>query len=186
MKRTIIFALALVATLVASAQTKSYKVGDLYDEGGLRGVVFEVSNDGQHGKIVSAEQTPDWIKWCIRTAREVKLEMSSRNNGRVNTLNMRKVESMEDWQTLFPVYAWLRSLGNEAWYLPAVEEAVVLARVSAQVNATLEKNGYKKLYYYLWTSTEENGDMWMIDTTYADTYLDSKGGLFNARAIARF
>ena len=48
--------------------TRTYKVGDLYDENGKQGVVFEVTDDGRHGKIVSLYETDaDWdiaIYWC--------------------------------------------------------------------------------------------------------------------------
>lgn len=40
----------------ASATTKRYKVGDYYSENGKRGVVFSVSADGCHGKIVSVSE----------------------------------------------------------------------------------------------------------------------------------
>ena len=57
--------LALAGTLFAicnlSAQT--YKVGDLYDVDGKRGVVFEISADGQHGKIVADTQSSEKMTW---------------------------------------------------------------------------------------------------------------------------
>lgn len=46
---------AFFATSVVSAQTKTWKVGDIYDVNGKQGVVFAVTPDGQHGKIVSAQ-----------------------------------------------------------------------------------------------------------------------------------
>ena len=46
-----------------------YKVGDLYNENGKKGVVFEVDVSGEHGKILSLEETKcDWNKakkWCM-------------------------------------------------------------------------------------------------------------------------
>lgn len=39
--------------MTSAAQDKTYKIGDYYDDGnGLRGYVFEVSDNGKHGKIV--------------------------------------------------------------------------------------------------------------------------------------
>ena len=35
------------------AQIKTWKVGDIYDVNGVRGVVFAVSSNGQHGRIVA-------------------------------------------------------------------------------------------------------------------------------------
>lgn len=52
----------------AKAVAKTYKVGDLYDDGFKKGVVFEVSDDGKSGKIVSLEErTLNWDRakeWC--------------------------------------------------------------------------------------------------------------------------
>lgn len=52
----------------AKAVAKTYKVGDLYDDGFKKGVVFEVSDDGKRGKIVSIEERSlNWNRakeWC--------------------------------------------------------------------------------------------------------------------------
>lgn len=49
-------------------EAKIYKVGDLYDDGFKKGVVFEVSDDGKSGKIVSIEERSlNWDRakeWC--------------------------------------------------------------------------------------------------------------------------
>ena len=50
--------------------SKRYKIGDLYDVDGKKGVVFEVSADGKHGKIVSLTEPSvmkTWneaVAWC--------------------------------------------------------------------------------------------------------------------------
>lgn len=45
-----------------------YQVGDYYNQGGKKGIVFEVNSGGRHGKIVSVVYTSgDWNKvnnWC--------------------------------------------------------------------------------------------------------------------------
>lgn len=47
---------------------KTYKVGDYYDVNGKQGVVYVVTPDGQHGKMVSLNETNDtWSNaksWC--------------------------------------------------------------------------------------------------------------------------
>ena len=55
----LIVALFAVATL--SAQT--FKVGDLYDVDGKRGVVFDVSEDGTHGTIIALTQPEGIMTW---------------------------------------------------------------------------------------------------------------------------
>lgn len=187
MRRILTLYFALFAALSVAAQSRAYKIGDLYTEEGKRGVVFEVSNDGQHGKIVSVEQSHDWIKWCTREVRDKEFDMTSDNDGLANTLKMRAVETLEEWQKYYPAYAWFRTLG-EGWYIPAVEEARALAAVAEKVNATLEQHGYKRLYYHLWTSTEIEGkqQIWMIDTEYNATYMSGKSSMCCVRAIAQF
>lgn len=56
------------STRTATSHSKTWKVGDFYDVNGKQGVVFVVSSDGQHGRIVSLEQTKcNWYNaktWC--------------------------------------------------------------------------------------------------------------------------
>ena len=61
MKKLLILIVALVATLSLSAQT--YKVGDIYDVNGKKGVVFEVSEDGKHGKIIADSEPKGLTTW---------------------------------------------------------------------------------------------------------------------------
>ena len=61
MKKLLILSVALLATFNLSAQT--YKVGDIYDVNGKKGVVFEVSEDGKHGKIVSEDIVSEKMTW---------------------------------------------------------------------------------------------------------------------------
>lgn len=61
--------MATVAMQMNLIPEKRYKVGDLYDENGKKGVIFEVDASGEHGKILSLEETNcDWNmakKWCM-------------------------------------------------------------------------------------------------------------------------
>ena len=60
--------MATVAMQMKLVSDKRYKVGDLYNENGKKGIVFEVDASGEHGKILSLEETKcDWNKakeWC--------------------------------------------------------------------------------------------------------------------------
>lgn len=62
MRRFILIVFALFATLHLSAQ--GYKVGDIYDTDGKKGVVFEVSEDGKHGTIIALTQPKDFMTWA--------------------------------------------------------------------------------------------------------------------------
>jgi hypothetical protein len=61
MKRITLLVSALFAVFTLSAQT--YKVGDLYNVNGKQGVVFEVSEDGKHGKIINATENAPKMTW---------------------------------------------------------------------------------------------------------------------------
>ena len=67
MKRILLFLAFVLACSVSYAQ-KTWKVGDFYDVNGKQGVVYVVTPDGMHGKIISLYQTQTtWgeaKKWC--------------------------------------------------------------------------------------------------------------------------
>ena len=62
MKKFILFIGAMFAVLNLSAQ--NYKVGDVYEMSGKKGIVFEVSADGQHGKIISLTEPKGVMTWA--------------------------------------------------------------------------------------------------------------------------
>ena len=67
------------------AVEQKLKIGDIYEANGKRGVVFAVSKDGKHGRILSLEQTKckwdeakQWCSelgegWRLPTAKELKM-----------------------------------------------------------------------------------------------------------------
>ena len=61
MKKFTLLIVALFAVATLSAQT--FKVGDLYDVDGKRGVVFDVSEDGKHGTIIALTQPEGIMTW---------------------------------------------------------------------------------------------------------------------------
>lgn len=62
MKKLLTLLVALLAIVNLSAQ--NYKVGDYYDVEGKKGVVFEVSEDGRHGKIIALTQPEGIMPWA--------------------------------------------------------------------------------------------------------------------------
>ena len=56
------------STLLAVSQKQTWEVGDLYDANGINGVVYVVTPDGKHGKMISLSQYhsnwPDAKSWC--------------------------------------------------------------------------------------------------------------------------
>ena len=138
---------------------KNYKVGDFYNENGLRGVVFEVSADGKNGKIVNMSESDGGLLWTnIKSEQKRKIGTTDQYDGENN---MNTVKLLPNWESSYPVFAYCANLGN-GWYLPASEELKLLLlndKVHDAVNHTLEANGGKKLSIkkdprWYWSSTE--------------------------------
>lgn len=143
--------------------TKTYKVGDYYDDGKKQGVVFEVTTDGQHGKMVSLTESKDVMQWSSDVSEcERLIGADDKYNG---AKNMAKVQRISGWREKYPAFAWCANLGN-GWYLPAIEELkkfTIDDTIHNAVNNTLAKRGKmlankgdKSPY---WSSTEENRQM---------------------------
>ena len=152
------FRLALSADNKPTAPSKVYKVGDYYNENGKEGVVFEVTPDGKHGKIVSLKVAEN-LYWTTDSYEQKHLiGADSKSDGEYN---MAKVKSIAGWQTKYPAFKWCADLGS-GWYLPAIEELkrfTLNATVREAVNRTLTMAGYKAInnksnYYKYFSSTE--------------------------------
>ena len=138
-----------------------YKVGDYYNDGVKKGVVFEVSADGKHGKIVSMTQTIGEFRWSSDETEQKRLiGADSRTDG---AYNMAKVKAIEGWESKYPAFKWCADLGD-GWYLPAIYELKKFALNDAThdaVNRTLAAKGGAELYIrgelgWYWSSTEHN------------------------------
>ena len=138
-----------------------YKVGDYYNDGKKEGVVFEVSADGQHGKIVSMTQSRRGLQWSSDEAEQKRLIGADSNSD--GAYNMAKVKAVANWQEKYPAFKWCADLG-EGWYLPSIEELEKFASDDAvhdAVNRTLTSKGGEKLFNrgdlgWYWSSTESN------------------------------
>lgn len=176
-----------------SAPAKTYKVGDYYNENGKEGVVFEVSADGCHGKIVGLDQTT--LMWCTEEQAREKIIVgaNSRVNGKINTDKVMAKNNASE----YPAFVWCRNKGKD-WYLPAIEELYVLLTNDAvhnSVNKTLEQKGAcllsnkgEYLEFY-WSSTEKEnwgGMAYIIDMYDGDTLNLIKSGNYYVRAVSAF
>ena len=143
------------------AQNKKYNIGDYYNDGVREGVVFEVSADGRHGRIVSMKQSSEELQWSSdETERQFLIGADSKTDG---AYNMAKVMARPDWQSKYPAFKWCADLG-EGWYLPSIEELKTFTlndAVHDAVNRTLIARGGTKLYDRgerrgYWSSTESS------------------------------
>jgi hypothetical protein len=127
-------------------------VGDLYDDGDMQGVVFEVWDGGKHGKIVSLKQA--YLPWCTldQYKNGIVVGANSRTDGKSNTNIVMKRDDCAD----YPIFKWCRENGSE-WYLPSVEEMQSLFKCKDNVNTALRDNLYESLTgIWYWSSTEDD------------------------------
>lgn len=140
-----------------------FEVGDIYDDGTKRGVVFEISDDGRHGKIISFEHSKQ--KWAYGNWLGAFGSSSMPCNQTVNTynddglINMQRIMTLDNWETNYPAFAWCHSLGKE-WYLPTIKEyqTIMSHQIVEVINQTLVQNGAKeciKSDTWYWTSVED-------------------------------
>jgi hypothetical protein len=171
---------------------KRYKVGDLYDDGKKQGVVFDVWDNGKHGKIVSLDETLEL--WCTKEqyGKGIVVGTSSKSDGKANTdLVMARADSAE-----YPPFQWCRAKGAE-WYLPAIDELRRLLlndEVRNAVNKTLDQHGAVKLgkksvTECYWSSSEYVGKnqfrAWYVSMNYGgNSYY--KDYYYSVRAVSAF
>ena len=178
------------------APAKTYKVGDYYNDGVREGIVFEVTADGRHGKIVSMKQAV--LQWSSDSTEQKRLiGADSETNGEYN---MAKVMARPDWQSKYPAFKWCADLG-EGWYLPSKEELKTFTlndAVHDAVNRTLIARGGTQLYdrgkwEMYWSSTERNYIFssyefcaWNVSMHDGYTDINYKSDYYYVRAVATF
>ena len=188
---------ALVAPELTPTTAKTYKVGDYYNDGVREGVVFEVTLDGLHGKIVSMKQSAKDLRWALDDNERRRLIGTNETDG---SYNLAKVKVVSDWQSKYPAFAWCVNLGD-GWYLPSIEELktfVLNEAVNEAVNRTLVSNGGETVYNrdsqnkWYWSSTETNkkysGQYFvkLIDVSASQIRGSRKGNSNTVRAVATF
>ena len=180
------------------ARMKKYSVGDYYNDGVREGVVFEVSADGRHGKIVSMEQSVKKLEWASDVAEYKRL--IGANSETYGAYNMSRVRAISGWRDKYPAFKWCADLG-EGWYLPSIEELKMFTLNDAvydAVNRTLSARGGIKLYNrdechgWYWSSTENDKQYdgkfcaWHVDMSNGNTFNNYKDSIIRVRAVATF
>lgn len=177
------------------APSKTYKVGDYYNDGTKEGVVFWVDDTGRHGKIVSMHQPSEPLPWTSSLSeKKQRIGASSETDG---VANLRVIQQRPNWRENYPVFAWCAELG-ESWYLPAIEELklfVTKGRVYDAVNSTLcDKGGTslnpkRRVLPCYWSSTESKWIKSFVRIaciTLRSTDFTPKYGNLYVRAVSAF
>ena len=139
-----------------SSNVKRYKVGDYYDENGMKGVVYYVNDEGTEIKIVNLTQSQNKLQWTSDKGQERKI--TNAVDVWSGAKNMMAIQQLPKWQQIYPAFAWCASLGK-GWCLPAKNEMISLfgnKSVFELVNRTLEKVGGQKISRedVYWSSTD--------------------------------
>ena len=104
---------------------KQYEIGELYDQNGIRGVICQLSDDRQHGLVVSLDEI--YLHWS--EFRKPDLRLAGADNRTYGVANMEKVAQYIAANNLswddFPAFKWCRDKG-EGWYLPAIDELLTI------------------------------------------------------------
>ncbi|WP_418983538.1 DUF1566 domain-containing protein [Alistipes sp.] len=153
---------------------RSYAVGDLYDHGGVKGIVYALDegSNGTSGMIVSLDET-----FCVWSPRFDDLSGGENGNGERydGSVNMERVRQITDWKRYYPGFAWVDEKnvdGVTGWYVPAYSELSKVFEVynggpsgrneeaRAAFNAKLVAAGgvaFETVPY--WTSTQFDNEM---------------------------
>ena len=179
------YADAIVAKELTSAP---YAVGDYYYDGVKEGVVFDVWDNGNSGKIVSMTKSSSTLQWSS-DAEEQKRQIGA-DSETDGAYNMTVVKVIADWESKYPAFKWCADLG-ESWYLPAKQELLTIYNNKTAIDANL--TDVLGTYTY-WSSTESDGQSssgvfcaWYVTVFNGDTYTYSKYGYgLYVRAVSAF
>lgn len=148
---------------------KAYSIGELYDENGLKGIVCALSEDRQHGLILSLEEL--YLHWSdFRKPDLCVVGASDRSDGEANMRAVERyiAENGLSWED-FPAFKWCREQG-EGWYLPSIDEILLIGhnynggtrqndrQARNRFNDTLKEAGGKRMdrLVYYFSSTEKD------------------------------
>lgn len=107
--------------MAAYAQFSDVRKGDILEINGVKGIVFSVDENREHGTMMSIRVLRGKKNaWCAKSKYASGLTMSSRTDGKANTDEVFRFVDVNGIDlSEFPAFEWCRSLG-EGWYIPAV------------------------------------------------------------------
>lgn len=201
MKKIMLSIIALVSS-ISMVQAQTYKIGDVYDKGGVKGVVFYVDDSGEHGLLVSPSGFEG--KWCKKEQANNTINCYDEKDGAVNmeTIATYIKDNDASWDE-FPLFQWARSLG-EGWYIPASDELKLLAKAINGGEEYSEKNinkfakilkkekgqgfinkglGHPDDFMNIYSSTEMRDSKGLVFTLF---FQESSGSKFGTAMLGKF
>jgi hypothetical protein len=191
--------------------SKTYALGDYFDEGGVKGMVFHVQDEGRHGLIVSLSELSSglgnkafWLRYVGHdTEWNFLTHAQDMDDGWNNKLKIEDCMSQTGltWDN-FPAFRWCNELGD-GWYMPSYNELLKLflcfnagqeygSNFEAQkvFNALLRKAGGKPFSDEYYRSSTEYNLYYAYGINFSgwekDSNLLTKRGNARVRAIHKF
>ena len=175
-------------TKIITIRQGAFEVGDYYNVGGVRGVVYRMDANYVNGMIISLDETQ--TTWGVT---DLTTSATSSTDG---LFNMTRIKLINNWDALYPAFAWCDAKNTGAitgWYLPAIKELSEIYTVSGLIDVTLYNNGGMSFKPESWSSTEyRTNDAYrgLIQCSYGHCELisstQSKSNSFYVRAIKAF
>ena len=164
-----------------------YAVGDYYYDGVKEGVVFEIWDNGNSGKIVSMTKSSSTLKWSSDADEQKRLIGADSDTD--GAYNMAVVKAISGWESKYPAFKWCADLGED-WYLPAKQELQTIYNNRTAIDANLTDVIGTSWY---WSSTEydfqySSGEFcaWYVNVLDGGTYYYPKYYNRYVRAVSAF
>lgn len=179
--------------------SRPYKLLELYNENGVKGVVIEVYDEGYHGKIISLDEKRLTFMKGAGLYAKTKFGLSDIYNGINNQNVLLQFISKSTMVTLdnFPAIQWCINHGK-GWYLPAREELEQLYWTVSEedtynykeLNDALERQEGKGFSFafascYV-TSTEIESSDGYIRTSSKSFYIKDKSSTWEQNVMGRY
>ena len=161
----------------------TYRIGDIIRINGVEGVVFEVTDGGKHGKVISARESEE-LNWVSNDSDSQLIDANNEHNG---AYNMAVVKQIPGWRNKYPAFRWCADLG-EGWYLPAKAEWSAIHSVKEAVDKALESRGAASVRIaWYWSSTEYSRFLaWIVMGSDGFATASDKSNSRYVRAVSAF
>ena len=135
----------------------TYKAGDYYKKGMAEGIIAYVDESGEHGLLISLDETR--AQWS--TEHHMLTVQGGEFSMEDGAWNSEYIRQQENWKDKYPAFAWCHAknaLNLSSWYLPAIYELALAHENLEAINATLTEKGYEPIATGVsdqyWTSVE--------------------------------
>lgn len=182
---------------------KRYEIGEYYERDGVKGVICALSEDRQHGLIISLDEV--YLHWS--QFRKPSLRLVGTDDRSDGAANMEKLaayiaDNNLSWDD-FPAFKWCRNKG-EGWYLPSIDELLTIGhnynggsrmqnnrQARNKFNDALKEHGGKRmdrLVYYFSSTEMDEKDAFTSHTGIEPPYVVEipKYNKFLVRAVRKF